>query len=325
LKLDLIGTVIRFLIQGGCLLLVAVGLWYIFGNSIKNMFREQQYYRKLEKTVSAKKTESRSSAVIEHIANTLSTVLVKQVNTAESYIFLIASMVIFLFSFLMFFKIYSLSISIILAAMLSIFPYLVLRLKLRAIRIDSSYDADILVIGITNEYKQHYHNMIQAIENCAIRDDIGGYSKRNLYRLSLALKAYHSEEDLDAAIEQFVYSYNTEWAGLLGINIKIAIHRGTNVSSGLEDILKKLKDIREQIETSKRYNNEAFTMIRFLLVPLYLASIYFAMNTFGFTIKKFFEYQFLNPIGLRMAIMTLMSVLTSFIALMIIRKPKYDI
>jgi len=167
--------------------------------------------------------------------------------------------------------------------------------------------------------------MIQAIENCAIRDDIGGYSKRNLYRLSLELKAYHSEEDLDAAIEQFVYSYNTEWAGLLGINIKIAIHRGTNVSSGLEDILKKLKDIREQIETSKRYNNEAFTMIRFLLVPLYLASIYFAMNTFGFTIKKFFEYQFLNPIGLRMAIMTLMSVLTSFIALMIIRKPKYDI
>jgi len=66
-------------------------------------------------------------------------------------------------------------------------------------------------------------------------------------------------------------------------------------------------------------------MIRFLLVPLYLASIYFAMNTFGFTIKKFFEYQFLNPVGLRMAIMTFMSVLTSFIALMIIRKPKYDI
>jgi len=325
LKLDLIGTVIRFLIQGGCLLLLAVGLWYIFGNSIKNMFREQQYYRKLEKTVSAKKTQRQSSKVIEHINNMLSTVLTQEVNRTQAYIFLIASMAIFTFSFLISMKICPLFLSLVMATLLSILPYMVLRLKLRSIRIESSYDADVLVIGITNEYKQHYNNMIQAIETCAIRNDIGGYSKRNLYRLSLALKAYHAEEDLDAAIGQFVYSYNTEWAGLLGINIKISVHRGTTVSSGLEDILAKLKDIREQIEISKRYNNEAFTMIRFLLIPLYLASIYMAVNTFGFTIRKFFEYQFLNPVGLRMAIMTFMSVLTSFIALMIIRKPKYDI
>ena len=322
---NIIYTVLRISVKGGCFLLLVFGLWCIFGNSIKSMFREEQYYRKLQKTVSAVKVEHRHNIVIAHINSTLAAVWKHEVHRAEAYMFLIASGAIFIFSFIIFFKVSSFFVSLIMSGALSLIPYSIIRLRLRIKRIDSSYEGDMLVTSITNEYKQHYYNMLQAIENCATRDDIGSYSKRNLYRLSLALKAYPSEEALDAAIGLFGYSYDTEWASLLGINIKVSIHRGTNVCSGLEDILSKLKDIREQVETSKRYNNEAFTMIRFLLVPLYLASIFLATSTFGFTVKKFLEYQFINPIGLRMAIITFMSMMLSFIALVAVRKPKYDI
>lgn len=324
MKLSLIGTIIRFLAQFGCVALVGTGVWYIFGNAIKNMSMEERQYRMLQKTISAKRSQ-KQSAVMEHIHKVLSTVLNREIPKSGAHIFIMISTTVFIFSFLSLQKLYSIIISLGLAAFIATFPYGMLRIKLWSAQINSSYDGDFLVTSITNEYKQHYLNMIIAVEKSAVRYDTGSYSRRNLYRLSLALKSYHSEEDLDSAINQFVYAYNTEWAVLLGLNIKMAVHRGVNVSSGLEDILKKLKDSKEQIEVSKRYNREAFAMIKALLIPLYLGSIYVAVSTFGFTVKKFFEYQFLNPIGLRMGIITFICMAISFAALIAIQKPKYDI
>lgn len=324
MKLSLLDLLIRLIAQAGCMVMMGTGVWFIFGSSIKNMVMEEQQYRKLEKTIIAKKT-TKQSIIVEHMYRLLSTALTREIPKSGAQIFLIGSISIFIFSFLSLIKLYSIILSLGLATFIAVFPYWLLRIKLWSAQINNSYDGDFLVTSITNEYKQHYFNMQNAIEKCAIRNDMGSYSKRNLYRLSLALKSYHAEEELDRAIMKFVYSYNTEWAVLLGLNIKMAVQRGLIVNSGLEDILKKLKDSKTQIEGSKRYNSEAFAMIRVLLVPLYLGSIYVAVNTFGFTIKKFFEYQFLNPVGLRMGIITFVLMALSFTALIAIRKPKYDL
>lgn len=324
MHLGILGVIVRFGAQLGCILLMAVGAWLVFGSNIKNMIQDERHYLKLEKTISAKRN-SRQNPLVAHIRNMLTTVRSRDIKDSEAHIFIALSITIFIFSILISHKIFSLQFSISVALIITSIPYLLVRLKLRTIRIDSSYDADTIVTGITNEYKQHNLNMKKAVENCTVRFDIGANSRRVLYRLSLALKDFQDEEDLDAALAQFVYAYDTEWAVLLRNNIKMAVHRGIDVSPGLEDILKKLKDIREQIEVSKRYNTETNTMIRFLLVPLYLGSILMATKTFGFTLRKFLEYQFLNVAGQRMAVITYLSIIISFIALKMIRKPKYDI
>lgn len=324
MKLSLLGSIIRFIAQFGCLALMGTGVWYVFGNPIKNMVMEEHQYRKLVKTISAKKNP-KQSIFMSHIYKVLSTALTRDIPKSGAHIFVIGSAAVFIFSFLSLLKLYSIIFSLGLAAFIASFPYWLLRIKLWSAQINSSYDGDFLVTSITNEYKQHYFNMKKAIEKSAVRSDTGSYSRRNLYRLSIALKSYQSEEELENAIMQFVYAYNTEWAALLGLNIKIAVQRGLNVSSGLEDILKKLKDSKEQIEGSKRYNSEAFAMIRVLLIPLYLGSIYVAVKTFGFSLRKFFEYQFMNPVGLRMGIITFLLMALSFTALFAIRKPKYDL
>lgn len=324
MELNLMHIIIGISVQIGCVLLMAIGLWYTLGNAIKNIFIEQQQYRRLEKTVNAKKPEQKSYIVL-HIQKLLKTVHKGDTKESNEYIFIVVTSLIFLFSIFVSLQIFSLIISFVIAIIASSFPYLFLRIRLRNLQIDSSYDADVLVTNIMNEYKQHNYNMIKAIENSTLRFDIGSNSRRIIYKLSLALKDYRDEEELDQALEQFIFSYNTEWAVLLRANIKMAVHRGIDVSSGLEDILKRLKDISEQLEVSKRYNNEAFTMIRFLLVPLYLGSIYMAVKTFGFTIKKFLEYQFVNAVGLRIGIITFLLMMISFIALRLISRPKYDI
>ncbi|PYG84322.1 hypothetical protein LY28_03636 [Ruminiclostridium sufflavum DSM 19573] len=324
MELGLTGTIIRYAVQTGCVLLMASGLWCSLGNTVKSMFREEQQYRRLEKTVNAKKPEQKSFTAA-HIGRLLTAVRKGETTESQVYLFIAVTILIFLFSIFTAIKIFSLIISIAIAATAAAFPYLLLRIRLRNKQIDSSYDADTLVTSLINEYKQHNLSMIKAVENSALAFDAGSSSGRILYRLALALKDYRDEEELDRALEQFVYSYSTEWAALLRANIKMAVLRGTDVSSGLEDILKKLKDIGEQLEAGKRYNNEAVAMIRFLLVPLYLGSIYMAVQTFGFTIKKFLEYQFVNTVGLRTGIITLLLIMTSFVSLKLICKPKYDI
>lgn len=324
MQLSLMGIIVRITVQIGCVAFMGIGLWYIFGNSIKSMFREEQQYRKLEKTVNAKKPEQKSY-IVSHIQKLLTTVHKGDTKEANAYIFIAVTLVIFLFSIFIAAKIFSLTASFSIAVIAAAFPYLLLRIRLRNLQIDSSYDADALVTNIINEYKQHNYNMIKAVENSVLSFDNKSSSRRILYKLALALKDYRDEQELDRALEQFVYSYNTEWALLLRANIKMAVQRGIDVSSGLEDILKKLKDIRRQLETSKRYNNEAVNMIKFLLVPLYLGSIYMAVKTFGFTIKKFLEYQFVNAVGLRIGIITFLLIMISFAALKLVCKPKYDI
>lgn len=324
MKQSIVILLLRFAAQAGCIALTATGLWYIFGNSVRTMLREEQHYRKLTKTVMAKRTEQ-NNFLVDHIIKTISTVRPKRTTEFEAYIFISISIALFVISFLISAKIFSMFLSMGIAMLFSVSPYALIRLRLRNVQIDSSYDADTLITTITNEYKQHYYNMIKGIENSAVSNDVGGHSKRILYRLSLSLKDYQSENELDNAINQFVYSYDTKWARMLGINIKMAIYRGLDVSSGLEDILKKLKDTQEQIEASKRYNSETFAMIRFILIPLYFGGVYLAVKTFGFTLKKYLEYQFMTVAGLRMSVLTILSILISFMALLMIRKPKYDI
>lgn len=324
MRLSFVGIIISILVQISCVTIMGVGLWCLFGNAIKNLLAEHQQYRKLEKTINSKRPEQ-NSYIVSHIQKIMTAVHKGDTKESGTYIFLFVTITIFLFSIFISLKIFSLIISFVIALIVASFPYMFLRIRLRNMQISSSYDADVLVTNIMNEYKQHNYNMLKAIEKSTLSFDIGSNSRRILYKLSLALKDYRNEEELDKALEQFVYSYNTEWAVLLRANIKMAVYRGIDVSSGLEDILKKLKDISEQIEVSKRYNNEAFTMIRFLLVPLYLGSIYMAINTFGFTIKKFLEYQFVNTVGLRIGIITFLLITISFISLRLISKPKYDI
>lgn len=323
MKPNIIWILLQHVVPWGCVGLLAVGLWFIFGASIVNMFKEVQRYRQLEKTVSATKKKSQG-IIFNHIYKALTATLSKEISDLGTYSFIIGSISLFIFSFLTALKLFNFIISLGIAIVISASPYVLLRLKLRSVQIEGSYDANVLVPSITNEYKHHYFNMINAVENCAVREDIGSYSRKNLFRLSLALKSYYSEEDLDKAIERFVFAYNTEWAVLLGLNIKMSIHKGIAVSSGLEDILKKLKDSSEQVEVSKRYNTDAFA-IKFLLIPLYIGGILFSISTFGFTLRKYFEYQFLNPVGLRTGIISFMGIIVSFIALRMIRKPKYDI
>jgi Flp pilus assembly protein TadB len=124
------GIIARIAVQIGCVLLMALGLWYTFGNAIKSMFREEQQYRRLEKTVNAKKPEQKGY-IVSHIQKLLTAVHKGDTKESNAYIFIAVTIAIFLFSISIAVKIFSLIISFTIAVTAAAFPYLLLRIRLR--------------------------------------------------------------------------------------------------------------------------------------------------------------------------------------------------
>ena len=242
------------------------------------------------------------------------------------YSFIALSISLFAVSFLMLITSgQSLLVSLLFALLLGLLPYMAMRVRLIVIRIEGSYEAEDLVTELNNQYKICNLNMVESIDCTLPKLKNCRYTQKALFRLSMSIKEYKSEEQLDNIIKEFVYSVDTEWAALLGINIKIAVSDGRDVRPSLDDILVELKQIKEVLEKDKRNNNEAFSMIKFIVPAVYVLSIFVAINFFGFTLNKFFDYQFRTDIGLKFALLTFTSMVINYVVSYLMSKPKYDI
>ncbi len=316
--------IIDFFVRFGIILLFGYGLWLLLGTCISDTIRNKARKKVLMKK--AHKSKAMTNKLINYLAHTLSVVQKKGMDTTRGvFLFLLYSILLFAFSLAYTLQFEGVLKSVIISLFIGMIPFLILQARLRTAQIKGSYEGTGLVTTVINNYKQYNFNMIEAIDKTSCANQLSFFSRNNLLRLSLALKEYRTEDELDEAVRTFVFAYNTEWAILLGMNIKIAAFDGTNVAISLEDILEELKSTGETLEANKRFNNEAFTMIRFLLIPLYLFTVLISINGFGFTLKKFIQYQFFTSIGLSFAVLTFSSILLSFLVYSFMKRPKFDL
>ena len=317
--------IIDYIIKILIIIMFLIGNWLVFGRSISLSIKETLNHKKVIKSIRRNKSKKQyDSSIIKHI-NMILNILMKKDIEYEGVVFIIISILIFMISFIFLIQNQTLFISIIFSIILGFIPYIIIMINIKNIRINGSYDGTNLVVNILNNYKQNFYNMLEAIEQTIPMKNISSFSKRNLTKLSLKLRSYKDEEELDEAIKTFVFAYDTEWAILLGQNIKIAVLDGTDISYSLNDVLIELKNAGDIIELNKRFNNDSFNIIKYLLIPLYLFTIYLCNSTFGFSLKKYLNYQFVNPLGQKSALVMFSSIIICFIVLMLNKKPKYDI
>ena len=186
------------------------------------------------------------------------------------------------------------------------------------------YEAETLISELTNMYKISSLNMSEAIDKTIGTLKNCPHSKKALFHLSIAIRQYRSHDELQLAVDGFVAATGTEWAKILGINIFESVAGGTDVRVALDGILSELKEIKSIIEKDKRANNEAFTMVKFVIPAVYILSIYAAIKFFGFTVSKFFYYQFSTGLGVKFFIIIITLSVLSYAAMFILKKPKFD-
>ncbi len=206
-----------------------------------------------------------------------------------------------------------------------IVPLAYLRTKLYTIRIESSYEGEFLISELMNQYKINHYNMIEALDHTVVHLKNTPRVKALLFSLSLQVKAYRDEAHLDDILETFNYMVDTQWSRMLINNIRLSIHEGLNVTSGLADIQDELRHAKKSYEKSERSTTEGFVMVKFLIPGLYGLTIFLAIRLFGFTLIKFIHYQFLTPTGLRLIMICSGLYFLNLFIMLLFKKRKFDI
>jgi hypothetical protein len=302
-----------------------VGLWMFASPMVVQLLKQEATPSRFRKREEKSETKERKrSKLLVHLQRVLKvTYNINSVFAAYNFIIICCGIGGIIFSVLLN-KGYDLNTVLSLSVLAALVPYAYLRVKLRNMRIEGSYEGNALVKELINQYKINSLNMIEAIDKTVPRLKDAGYSQRALFRLSLEIKEYKSEEELQDIIDDFVFGIDTEWAILLGMNIYLAIHDGIDVRLSLEDIILELKIIKELLEDNKRGNIESFKLIKYIIPTAYIATVFVAVKLFSFTIKKFFDYQFGNKLGVILGVASILLMVVNLLIANMLKKPKFD-
>ena len=311
-----INIIIRILMY----ILLLTGIWLFLGRYLVRFIREKNKVYRF-KSRSFEKPDNKFTA---HIRLLIRITTGKEGKDSVFY-FLFLSVFLFSVSFTVTAGLFGVSIFFILmSALIGLLPYICRRFKLKSLQLAGSYEAENLLSELTSMYKISDFNMAYAIDKTVETIKGSPLSKKALFILSVKIKDYKDREELQSAVDFFVSMFGTDWAVLLGMSIFEAVANGTNVSVSLDNILSNLKEIKSSIEKDKRANYEAFTMVKFVIPIVYILSVFTCVKYFGFTLGKFFYYQFNTALGIKFFMAIAVLSVISFWSMYVLSKPKFD-
>lgn len=204
-------------------------------------------------------------------------------------------------------------------------PGFILYIKRMNVRINSSYEGDEMLTELIAQYKLNRKNIMEAIDKTVIRLKKSSHARKALTRLSLSIKENGRAEDIENAIDEFSYTFDTNWSKLLGNNIYMALIYRDDVKDALEDILTELTSTKSINEKGNQENGESFLIIKYVSPAGYIISVLATLKYFDFTWKKFIDYQFHEAMGLKSFLLFFLMMIINFLIFMFTRKPKNDI
>lgn len=219
---------------------------------------------------------------------------------------------------------YGLSQKIIVALLVMLLPAFILYIRRQNIRINSSYEGDVLITELIAQYKLNHLNMLEAIDKTVPRLLKQKNTRRSLTRLSMKIKESGNVDDIERYTQEFTYTFGTNWSQLLANNIYMAIVYRDGVKEALEDILDELTQTKKINEKGNQDNGESFLIIKYVAPGGYIISILSLFRYFDFSWKKFLIYQFKNPMGLNSFLFFGFFLILNSIIYLFMRKPKND-
>lgn len=309
---------VDFIVRYAIYFLLILGSWMIAFPLIQPLFKRQLKYRKISAT------KLKKSRMAKHIEKLL-LVTTGGKSTYAVYTFFLIVILLFTFSYIFLSSIgQNFLIKGVYSTLVALIPYVYLRVRLYSIQVESSYEGEELIGELSNQYKINYFNMSEAISKTVPRLKRSPYTRKALFRLANQLPQYKTEEELYELIEEFTFSIGTEWAILLGNNIKIGLTSENLVTEAMDDVLEDLKDLNSINEKYKQQNHESYTMIKFVTPLSYITSIIVMFKMFGFTMNKFIDYQFKNPMGFKFFTLSLILMVVNYMIYIVLKRPKND-
>lgn len=311
--IDILTSILHFIVY----FLIILGLWIIFSKDIVHVIVKNYSNARF------RSKKRKKSKLYKHIELLIYTVYGSKKATYVYTFYVITISIFFLFLIILL-KQSSFIINITFPIGLSFIPYLFLRMKLLTLRVEGSYEGEYLISELLNQYKINYKNMLEAIDKTIPLLENTPYTKKLFFRLSLKLKEYRTNEELEEILKDFVFAVDTEWSKLLANNIYISLDEGTDVSIAMNDIRNELKIAKKALEESKRANVEGFTILRFLSPGIYLLMYFFSVHYMDFTFEKYIKYQFNTATGIKYFTLIVIMAVINVSIVAIFKKRKFD-
>lgn len=211
------------------------------------------------------------------------------------------------------------------AVFMGMMPYGYIRLRMSMKQVKGSFEGQMLLDEIVNQYKICGFDIYSTIDRCVENLPEESFSKKALFRFAIKMRTYVGEAELKQALNEFAANFDTIWARMLADNFYNAIRENVNVLKGLEDLLEKCKEIDKFIEESKKEGREADMLIKILCPISLVGTIFMAKNLMGFSWQKIITYQFVEMTGVFLFAVIVLAGCINIIVLPLLYKRKYDL
>ncbi|MDT3697884.1 MAG: hypothetical protein RO469_00535 [Thermincola sp.] len=205
----------------------------------------------------------------------------------------------------------------------SLVPYGILSVILHWKRNETSYELVPVTSILLGKYRVNSRNIYFSILDTIKETGQYGTLQKALIKLASAIQSHKNKEDLENAIEMFVFQIDTSWAKQIGIQIFSAQWENKNIETALSNIVRDMGKTQEIMEQQKSNNQDTIQMGYFIPLIVFPLSLFFLSRVI--TTGRYFYYQFKTTAGFTSFIITLILCLLGFAVSLALRKPKNEI
>lgn len=280
--------------------------------------------RKIKKLIDDKRTKAKlkkaESKLDKHLRYLLEANAIYSV--IDVFRFKVLSACLFMFFFSISVRVLFVGVSILFSSIITIMPYLILRVRLEKVRGKASHEAEVLINELLVKYRVKKYNIEEAIEEVMKVSRIKK-TRIMLLKLLLKLRNTRNEQEIKEAINLFSYSIGTNWAKMLGSNIYQSSVSHINITLSLEDMLIQLREAR--ILWEEQIKNTAEPRRMLIGIPLlYVFLLYVSLYLLEIPFNNYLYNQFASQQGVSWFILIIIGFLISVILVILLFSRKFD-
>lgn len=299
-------------------MILFIGIYFLMRNQITLIINRINSHKRLRIRRRGNQAENRLE---QHIRLVVLSVLGKRISPKSFEIF---TVLIFIGVIAIGYGNISIIGAFLTATVLSLLPYLMLRIRLESIRRRSSFEGETLISSFLSQYRIKQFNIYETIEGVLAEGNDLKLTRKLLFRLLIDIRNTGSETVINEVVRSFSFAINTNWSRMLSNCIKTSAISGINVSLALEDILIQLREARALAEERKRLNSEAVRMTIFMVPIMYIATVIMSVYYMEMPIGQFIKNQFYTTEGFTLFVLTLFLFLTNLMFIEMIQNKRFD-
>lgn len=215
------------------------------------------------------------------------------------------------------------ALAIIAGLFTSLVPYCILMVILHWKRNETSYELVPATSILLGKYRVNSRNIYYSLLETIKEIDQYSSLQKAMIKLASAIQSHRNKEDLEIAIEMFVFQIDTSWAKQLGIQIFSAQWENKNIEVSLSNIVRDMGKTQEIMEQQKSVNQDTIQMGYFVPIVIFPLSLFLLSRVV--TSGRYFYYQFKTTTGFTSFIITFILCLLGFAVSLALRKPKNEI